>query len=254
MYRSAKAVDEEAELIQVRDLSIQHKLLLEQQQAIFGPAHVPPHVPMGIVYYEQQIEHLNKRIANVRRRKKRQERLRQLAEASSHVTQVLVGGGAQRHSQKARKRRKSFSIAAVGLGVVIAIGALIIGGFRSVSGQIQTVDLKSNMSPAPLIGNFEAAATPPMLPTLDPIQATSFALPNSVPQDPEKRFIGNTGGIGVRFRVEPYQEAPSYQDLPDGVLVYLLDNSIDLTGTIWWKVALASGEVGYVKERYLLWP
>jgi hypothetical protein len=93
-----------------------------------------------------------------------------------------------------------------------------------------------------------------MLPTLDPIQATSLALPNSVPQDAEKRFIGNTGGIGVRFRVEPFQEAPSHQDLPDGALVYLLDNSTDTAGTIWWRVALASGDVGFVKERYLREP
>lgn len=136
------------------------------------------------------------------------------------------------------------------LSAMIVVGIVVFGSFGAARGQ-QT---DGRTAPAPLIGDLETVATPAMLVALEPAQATEMAVSGVSPQTTEQRIIGNTGGIGVRFRVEPFQEAPSPQDLPDGALVYLLDNSTDTTGTIWWRVALASGDVGFVKERYLREP
>jgi hypothetical protein len=252
MYRNTKIVDEEVALAQLRDLSIQHKLLLEQQQAMFGPAHVPPHVPMGITYYEQQITDLNKRLANVRRRKKRQERLWQIAAASSQVTQSLLGQTSSQRLRRNKKRTVPFPIVAIPIGVLIVIGLVIIGSFQAARGQQMFMD--EHAAPAPLIGSAEAAGTPVALTPIEPGQAAAAALPEAASQMAEQRIIGDTGGIGVRFRVEPFQDAPSFQDLPDGTVVYLLDSSVDGEGTTWWRVALDSGEAGFVKERYLQAP
>ncbi|NTV62230.1 MAG: hypothetical protein HGA65_01665 [Oscillochloris sp.] len=251
MYRNTKIVDEEVALTQLRDLSIQHKLLLEQQQAMFGPAHVPPHVPMGITYYDQQIAELNKRLANVRRRKKRQERLRQIAAASSQATQSLLG---QPSPQRRRNKKRTipFPTVAIPIGVLIVIGLVIIGSFQAARGQQMSMD--DHVAPAPLIGSAEAAVTPAALIPIESGQAAAPSLSQTASQATEQRIIGNTGGIGVRFRVEPFQDAQSYQDLPDETVVYPLDSSIDGEGTTWWRVALGSGDVGFVKERYLQKP
>lgn len=74
------------------------------------------------------------------------------------------------------------------------------------------------------------------------------------PSSAERRVIGDTGGLGVRLRLEPYEDAPSFTGLSDGTPVYIIEQKFDDTGSVWWWVALSDGSTGFVNEKYLLVP
>ena len=84
------------------------------------------------------------------------------------------------------------------------------------------------------------------------IEATSapYASPAIVIDD--RRVIGNTGGLGVRFRQEPRQDAPSSVGLADGATVHVVEQLTPPDSELWWKVRLDDGTIGYIKDRYLL--
>jgi len=57
--------------------------------------------------------------------------------------------------------------------------------------------------------------------------------------------------LGVRFRQEPQQDAPSSTAIPEGTVVYVIEQLLAPDGEVWWKVRLDDGSLGYIKDRYL---
>jgi hypothetical protein len=70
----------------------------------------------------------------------------------------------------------------------------------------------------------------------------------------ERRVVAKTGGIGVRFRSQPWLDAPASIGIPDGTTVFLINQLIGTDGDVWWQVQLEDGSSGYVKDRYLAQP
>jgi hypothetical protein len=217
-------LDEEQQIIYLRETVVRRKNFLEQQRATYGMLNLPPHVQIEIEHLEEELRRLDQRLATARRRKRRQQTVQHVIQIAGGITRL------GRPTHRANRRRKLSLMQRLRIAAVrLIVGALLIGGILSLGWW------KSRTILAPAL---EAQLAP------EPQQAIWS----------EVRVIANTGGIGVRFRHAPFQDAPSDAGLNDGTTVYLIERLVAADGEIWWKVQLTDGSTGYIKERYLAQP
>jgi hypothetical protein len=79
----------------------------------------------------------------------------------------------------------------------------------------------------------------------------NLSLPSPLISNGDRRVVANTRGLGVRFRQESQQDAPSSIAIPEGTVVYVIEQLLAPDGEVWRKVRLDDGSLGYIKDRYL---
>lgn len=248
MYRS-KPRDEEEQLQRQRDIVLQHKHDLEVRMASYGLFDRPSYMLIQLRGYEAELRQINRKITRAKRVKQVQSTMQQVATTGQILTDVVLPPPA-RGRRVNRRRSDASSFAGILIVTVVIIGIVAgIGHLRpesaSESTQAAAAPLTSEMVPEP------TAAT---IPTMPPVQETAMAVGDWPPSSAERRVIGATGGIGVRLRVDPREDAQSFTGLADGTLVYLIEKKLDDVGSVWWWVALSDGSTGYVNDKYLLTP
>jgi hypothetical protein len=248
MYRR-KPRDEEEQLKLQRDIALRHKHDLELRIASYGSFDRPSYMLIQLEEYENKLRSLNRRIARVQRAKQTQPAMQQVASARQAVTKAVLPTSVHGRQAKRRQTSESFIVAPfIILAIIIGVFAAVSNARTGLSGEF------TQLGAAPLAGQALPEPTAVTIPTIAPVQETAMALGAWPPPDAERRMIGTTGGIGVKLRVDPYEEAHSFTSLSDGTLVYLIEKSVDEVGTVWWWVALSYGNTGYIKEQYLLVP
>ncbi len=226
-------VDEELQLIYLLEIARRQRAFLEQQQLMYTTLIMPPHLQIEIAYRDEEIARLETRLQALQHKKRRTQWQRGFIAVLAFIVGLFFPHPQprQRRSPSIMRRVKDVTLLALVLGIIGVIGI-------SMLAQIQ---LLRNLAGSPLSATMRSI--PAGSSTAERVSAAY-----------QTRIIGNTGGIGVRFRNEPYQEALANGALPDGTLVYLREPVTGRDGELWWFVQLEDGSVGYIKDRYLRQP
>lgn len=132
MYRS-KPRDEEEHLLAERALLLQHKQELEMQQAMYGPANRPSHLPVQIARLEQDIKRVDRRISNARRKKRLKATMQQVSKAGQILTNIALPPSVRgRRSSYRRSQGPSTVVTFIGIVVIICFIAAV-GNFLPIS-------------------------------------------------------------------------------------------------------------------------
>jgi hypothetical protein len=246
MYRK-KPRDEEEQLKLQRDIVLRHKHDLELRIASYGPFDRPSYMLIQLEEFQAELRAFDRKIARVQRAKQTQTAVQQVAAARQAITKAVL-------PPPARGRRASRRSPNSGLLIVpFVVLAVILGVFAAVSSARPSLSGEfTQRGAAPLAAALLPEPTAILIPTIPPVQETAMAVSDWPPSNAERRVIGNTGGIGVRLRAEPFEDSHSFTGLQDGTSVYLIETKLDDTGSVWWWIALSDGSTGFVNEKYLL--
>jgi hypothetical protein len=96
-----------------------------------------------------------------------------------------------------------------------------------------------------------AVPTPTMTSEPTGTPSISFTATPSATASPTIRFVGDTGGVGVRLRTSAKLNAPGV-GLADATRLEVLGPSIDQDGEHWLYVRAPGNQVGWVSSRYLV--
>lgn len=230
MKRQISRPDEEQQAIYLREAVLRRRQIIEQQIAMYGPLNMPPHLQIELEYQDEELARLDKRLTNARRRKKREHAVQQVVSAAGGLKRRLLP--VQRTSRRRRKNlitRVQIWLARLGMAVVLCTTAGIILWWQSHSQSLSALT--------------EAAGE---------IAPSGSLSPSPIISSTDRRVVANTRGLGVRFRQEPQQDAPSSIAIPEGTTVYVIEQLLAPDGEVWWKVRLDDGTLGYIKDRYLV--
>lgn len=214
-------LDEEQRILYLWDTVILRKELVERQREIFGPLNVPPHMQIEIEFLEEELAQLDRRLRAARRRKRWEQAKQQVGRAARGLQRLMIPS-----HRAARRRKMGVMQQLLALVTRLIIVATLIGGVL-------------------VVVLWQTASSSAPVPS---IRATSTSPQEDVH---ERRVVANTGGIGVRFRHAPEQDASWDVALEDGTTVYLIERLAGANDEVWWKVQLQDGAFGYIKEQYL---
>jgi hypothetical protein len=233
MRRRKSPLDEEQHIL--RQIEIVQKRLqhLELQKARFGSFYVPPQMQLELEEETANLAYLRRRLTIIRQHKKKYYLFYRIADVLTKGIETF-----RKITRRTRRRKKKLS----------PITTLMIGLLSGFLVFLCAWLLFFRESAVPAIGQSFIE---------DP---GSIAVPsNNIPENNSisnlesggEAYIANTGGIGVRLRIEPRQDAVSFFDLPENATVILLEvNNSEAEGR-WWLVDIGNGQLGYIHERHL---
>lgn len=245
MERAAQASNEAYYVRQIADLIRQHKEILEAYRANLREASLKARLNGQISYYDDVLDLITGYLKTLERRQRRQ---RVAALFQEGLLQTL----------KFIFTPRNFVHLVLLVAVLLCFSTACIHFFATLDGTAQKqVPNKQQEFPAqphtqPQMhpqGLVDSNMLKPLPKGVHAERTTS----QNARLDFGKRVVGNTGGLGVRYRLEPFENAPSHMALEEGRQVSLLSKQLDAAGVLWWKVRLPeSGEVGYIRDDYLL--
>lgn len=215
----------------------------EEQKAGFGDLYVP-------AYIQIEIEKEKKKIASLKNQLTRIEKSHALYGISQRLKLLTRSIGdifVPYDSASKRRRTKMLSKLRTRAGWAAFIFCILLMFYFNSRG-VLSFNLSPGAVPLSIPLNTPSPYTSTIYPTLTSIQSTEAQ--SNTPS--VMAVIANTGGKGVRFRLEPKQEAPSNFSINEGTTVFLLGDITNEIGELWWKVQLNDGQIGYVWEGYIL--
>jgi hypothetical protein len=233
--RVAQTANEEFCLAQIKSLVQQYKTFLEDFRADSQEVPAQSELNEQISYYDDFLKLIERHLKTLKRRQRRQ-RLVSFFKRSLIQSIVFLF-----------KPQNSKQLILLG-AILLCFSTVYLHFFRTVGQSAQTQTEIEAQPPQPL-----GFVDPKPLPTItkgdDKIKATSQSTLGSF----TKRVVGNTGGVGVRYRSEPLHEAASDFVLEEGKQIILISKQLDAADQVWWKVRLPEGgKEGYILDKYLL--
>lgn len=235
MERVAQTANEEFCLAQIKSLVQQYKTFLEEYRANSQVTPAQSDLNEQISYYDGFLKLIEGHLKTLKRRQRRQ---RVFAFFQRSLFQTILFIMKPRHMKE-----------------LIILGAILLC-FSTVYTHFMRPDESTTQAQAEI-----ASPQAPQSGFVDPnplgivtkgdtnLKASGQSTLGSF----TKRMVGNTGGLGVRYRSEPLNDAASDFALEDGKQIILLSKQLDAADQVWWKVRLPeSGEEGYILDKYLL--
>lgn len=248
MERAVQATNEEYYLGQIADLIRQHKEILEEYLANSQENLLQSRLNGQISYYDYVLKLIYGHLKTLDQRRRRQ-RIAALFQHGLIQSIVFV--------IKPKHFKELFML----LLILLCLSTAVTHFYRTVGQtkqeQIESDSLHTQLQEQTQSDSQSMQATgfvdPNPLQLLTKGKNNTMATSQTASASYGERVVGNTGGMGVRYRLEPFDHAASHIALEEGRQVSLLSKHFDAAGELWWKVRLPEGgEEGYIRDTYLL--
>jgi hypothetical protein len=217
----------------------------EGQAAVFGDLYIPAHLQITIEKEKEKITQFKRQLSQIERNKPFYSAVQRFKTISRTIGDLIIpydSASRRRRTKLIRKIQTNvlwftlLIITIFSLGLYLNSQGVSISSFFPDSSATASSPVTSYMGVSenqPTLQSYQEAQVP---------QNSSF-----IPA-----VVANTRGVGVRFRLEPQQDAPSNFAISEGTTIFLIESISNGAGEIWWKVQLQDGQIGYVWERYIL--